>query len=366
MNLLLLSMLMIGWQPPAQGPNKPASSALNQSAQHLYDKWNVEFYTPVGDANPPKSLEQAINQALGNHPDMRLAEAELRVAEAKLAQVRMSVSQKVTEEFHRLEKERSDVEIAKANWERFTELLKRSAISQEEVKLAQHQLASAKARLAATENSWALMMGRQLVMGGGQAEPMNRNLNYLFYSGQLQNNASALSQNYLLGTRANEDLTRAIRINSDAGAANTIDQLKTHLDSKVKLEKQTNLDLEQAFKITTEGAGLKLRVKLPIFENKALYKSTTRLELDSNEYPLHTWLQLIVDEMNSFQTMSAPQRQETPKRFDLYVREYGLLLTSRDLAPPDAMTVQELWKQALLEKAAKEAKKPQENVTPKK
>ena len=131
---------------------------------------------------------------------------------------------------------------------------------------------------------------------------------------------------------------------------------------KVKLEKQTNIYLEQAFKKATEGAGLKVRIKLPITENKTIYPEVTHFDLDANEYPLHTWLQLIVDEMNSFQalSLSAPQRKEIPKRYDLYVREYGLLLTSRDLAPPDAITVQELWKQAQYEKAAKEAKKAQE------
>lgn len=62
----------------------------------------------------------------------------------------------------------------------------------------------------------------------------------------------------------------------------------------------------------------------------------------------------------------AQEWKETPKRYELYVREYGLLLTSRDLAPPDAITVQELWKQTLIEKAASEAKKAKEKtVSPK-
>ena len=169
-------------------------------------------------------------------------------------------------------------------------------------------------------------------------------------------------------TRANEDVITNLRANTDAGTANTIDQLKIHLDSKVKLEKQTNLDLEQAFqKVTEGGAGVQgAGESCPSRRTRRCTEMVTYVDLEAkSELSLHTWLQLIVDEMNSFQTMSAPLRQETPKRFDLYVREYGLLLTSRDLAPPDAITVQELWKQARLEKAAKEAKKSQENATPK-
>ena len=96
------------------------------------------------------------------------------------------------------------------------------------------------------------------------------------------------------------------------------------------------------------------------------FRDITRFDLEGNEYPLHTWLQLIVDEMNTYQAMAAPQRHDTPKRHELYVREYGLLLTSRDLAPPDAITVQELWKQAQLEKATERMKKAMETTPAKK
>ena len=250
------------------------------------------------------------------------------------------------------------MELAQANWERMTQLLKSSAISQEEYKVVQHQLAAAKARLAATESSWKLMLGKQ-VMKVDQLL-----LNDYFNVQRQEDNTNALGQLYRQNASAFFYGTQ--RLNSDTGSPDSIDQLKNHLEVKVKLDKQTNLDLGQAFQKATDGAGIKVRVKLPITENKTMYKVVTHFDLEANEYPLHTWLQLIVDEMNSFQTMSAPQRQETPKRFDLYVREYGLLLTSRDLAPSDAITVQELWKQVQFEKAAKETKKLQESTAPKK
>jgi len=354
MNLLWLCLLMTGLQAPAQPPAKPGNPPAAQEG------FFIDFYSPVQvEAKTPATLEQAIAQALVNHPDMRLVEAELRVAEAKLAQARIQISQKVTEDFHRLQKERADVELAQANWERMTQLLKSSAISQEEYKVVQHQLAAAKARLAATESSWKLMLGKQVM----KVEQLVFN-DYLDVRRQ-EDNTTALGQLYRQNARAFA-FYGTERFNSDTGTPNSIDQLKNHLEAKVKLDKQTNLDLEQAFQKVTEGAGVKVRVKLPITENKTLYKGVTHLDLDASEYPLHTWLQLIMDEMNTYQAMAAPQRQETPKRFDLYVREYGLLLTSRDLAPSDAITVQELWKQVQFEKAAKEAKKSQENAPSKK
>lgn len=345
MSLLMHCMLLVGIyapvQPPATKPVDPATANQGQLFQ---------FYDVVQlDSKKPTTLEQAIAQAFVNHPDMRLAEAELRVAEAKLAQARVMISQKVTEAFHQLQKERADVELANANWERMTNLLKNSAISQEEYRVAQNQLASAKTRLATIESAWKLMMGSPGTKAGTVPDGL--------YHFRIWNQFSE-SQHY--------EVYQPVSDKVDAGTADVIAQLKAKLGTRVKLEKQSSLNLEQAFQKVTEGAGLKVRVKLPINENKVLYKVVTQVEMEASDYPLRTWLQLIVDEMNNQQAMTAQQGKETPRRYELYVREYGLLLTSRDLAPPDAITVQDLWKQSQFEKAAAEAKKAQDNAAPKK
>ncbi|MFT3880641.1 MAG: hypothetical protein QM703_13380 [Gemmatales bacterium] len=359
MNLLMHCMLMMGVYAPIQPPAKPTDPTGERQIA-AFDLFEV---VPV-DAKQPATLEQAIAQALVNHPDMRLAEAELRVAEAKLAQARIQVSQKVTEDFHRLQKERADVELAQANWERMTKLLKNSAISQEEYRVAQHQLASAKARLAATESSWKLMKGKpaQMVDYG---DKLSVDYSQLIDARRRQLDLNNATGSYLRFEPVFEQY-RTTRAYSNPDTADIVDQLKTKLAVKVKLDKQTNLDMEQAFQKVNEGAGLKIRVKLPVTENKAMYKNVTRLNLEAGEYPLRTWLQLIVDEMNSYQVDPGTLGQGGVKGYVLYVREYGLLLTTRELAPPDAITVQELWKQSQFEKAAAEAKKAQENAAPKK
>lgn len=351
MHLITICFLLTGWQSPAQPPAAAGVDPVKQPSIAL------EYFAPVqNEAKVPTTLEQALAQALVNHPDMRLVEAEMRVAEAKLAQARIAVSQKVAEEFHKLEKERADVELAKAKWEQVNQLYKKSMISSSELKAAQHELSASKARLAATESSWKLMMGKQLGQTGEQRLILNHYMN---------NNVELL---YQPRYKAMIDLVGAsseLQLSGE-NPTGSMEQLKSHLEVKVKLDKQEKLDLDQAFQKVTVGAGLKVRVKLPVTENKTIYRDVTRLDLDANEFPLHTWLQLIVDEMNAFQAMSAPQRKEVPKRFDLYVREYGLLLTSQDLAPSDAITVSELVKQLKFEKAAKANRKAQESETPKK
>lgn len=363
MNLLMQCMLMLGVYAPVQPPAKPVDPATGKVVQ-TFDFYEV---VPV-DAKQPATLDQAIAQALVNHPDMRLAEAELRVAEAKLAQSRIMVSQKVTEAFHQLEKERADVELAKANWERMTKLLKNSAISQEEYRVVQHQLASAKARLATTESAWKLMMGSPTNRIG--ASPAINNYLEYRWARVAPNTTDEITYTLLPYFNVTQnpalEIYRAVPDKSDTGTKDIQEQLKAKLGTRVKLDKQTNIDMEQAFQKVTEGAGLKVRVKLPVTENKTMYKNITRINLDASEFPLHTWLQLIVDEMNSYQVDPGTRGQEGVKGYVLYVREYGLLLTTRDLAPPDAITVQNLWKQSQFEKAADAAKKSQENAVPKK
>ncbi|HQR09478.1 MAG TPA: hypothetical protein PLN21_21830 [Gemmatales bacterium] len=360
MNPLLFCLLMIGWQDPVQKP--PAIQPPATKGDTLWnDVVSIEVKTYDG---APVSLEQAIKQAFVSHPDMRLAEAELRVAEAKLAQARIVVSQKVTEDFHRLEKERAEVKLATAKWQRIEQLQKKNTVSKQEVDEAQYQLAQAKTRLAAIESSWKLVM-RSPAARTGSAHWLDAQFAYPEHQ-YPQEDAATFSRYLTRRLYPEYELFRAVPDKTDAVSADVVEQLKSKLATRVKLDKQTNIDMEQAFQKVTEGAGLKVRVRLPVTENKTLYKNITRLTLEAGEYPLRTWLQLIVDEMNSYQVDPGTLGQGGVKGYVLYVREYGLLLTTRDLAPPDAITVQELWKQSQFEKAAAEVKKVQESATPKK
>src|SRR5207237_8239659 len=58
------------------------------------------------------SLEAMLQTALKNNPDIRMAEAKLRVAEANLNRVRLQVTQRVTTYYHEVEMKRQAVEEA--------------------------------------------------------------------------------------------------------------------------------------------------------------------------------------------------------------------------------------------------------------
>jgi len=238
MNPLLFCLLLIGWQDPVQKP--PAIQppvAENQKDAKANAHSVARYYLELAEQknSSPTTLDQAIAQALVNHPDMRLAEAELRVAEAKLAQARIMVSQKVTEVFHQLQKERADVELANGNWERMTKLLKNSAISQEEYRVAQHQLASAKARLATTESAWKLMMGSP---GNRRGSLSTANGFLLAFQDQKdpQDYASALSRYIHVLQNPVYEVYNAVPDKTDAGTKDILEQLKAKLSTRVKLE----------------------------------------------------------------------------------------------------------------------------------
>src|SRR5947207_303988 len=64
------------------------------------------------------SLEEAVAQALKNNPDVRVAEAEAQVAQAKLNQAKLAVAQKVTTAHLALDRARADVKVAEATFNR--------------------------------------------------------------------------------------------------------------------------------------------------------------------------------------------------------------------------------------------------------
>src|SRR4029077_15972519 len=66
----------------------------------------------------PESLEETLSQVLHQNPDIRVAEAQLREAEAELQRVRLQVMQKAITLYHALESERTAVRQAeeKLTW----------------------------------------------------------------------------------------------------------------------------------------------------------------------------------------------------------------------------------------------------------
>src|SRR5438552_2083694 len=91
-----------------------------------------------GDKPAKKSLlEEMLEQALKSNPDLRVAEAKLREAEAELTRTRLAVTHKVATLYAALDVAKKAVEGAEADYNRVNEAYKRGAVAAGEFAAAQ-------------------------------------------------------------------------------------------------------------------------------------------------------------------------------------------------------------------------------------
>src|SRR5262245_55933437 len=118
----------------------------------------------TGKADKPAagSLEEMLAQALRNNPDIRVAEAKVREAEAELNRTRLQVTQRVVTFRQDLESLRATVREAQARLDRLTQLEQkgRGVVAREEVRSAELTLMKYKAELAKAEAELPYLLGK--------------------------------------------------------------------------------------------------------------------------------------------------------------------------------------------------------------
>src|SRR6516165_2271150 len=113
------------------------------------------------DKKPAKSkLEEMLEQALANNPDIRVAEARVREAEAKLSKTRLEVTQKVATLYAAIESARQGLANAEADLERLNALRAKGVVGQEDLGRVRLQVATAKAELAKLQAEAAYLLGK--------------------------------------------------------------------------------------------------------------------------------------------------------------------------------------------------------------
>jgi hypothetical protein len=106
------------------------------------------------------NLEQLLAEALKNNPDLRVAQAKVRTAEAERDQLRLKLVQEVTVAHAELERARAAVAGAKSQLDAALSQFARAAVSQKDVGDAGAALQQAKATLAAVEAKLAYLVGK--------------------------------------------------------------------------------------------------------------------------------------------------------------------------------------------------------------
>src|SRR5882724_8397257 len=98
-----------------------------------------------------RSLEEMLKDFVSSHPDVQVAEAKVKEAEAELRRTRVGLAQKLIERHAAVDSQRVIVKILQAEYEMYQKLFQRQTGSESDVRRALAQLERAKADLAQSE-----------------------------------------------------------------------------------------------------------------------------------------------------------------------------------------------------------------------
>jgi hypothetical protein len=318
-------------------PGQPPKAADDKKADKKVEK-------------KPDPTDAAIAAALANDPDVRMAKAKIQLAEAELAKARQVVTLKIVALKGKIDQLKVEVRTAEDRVAWSARMVEKGLIQQSQLLADRDKLEAAKANLATAESEWKLLTG--VIVGSG--DPAADKVLQVWPVTDLVDTPDAAAR-----LRAYQTLMLQAR---NALKGPIPDRLRAALDKPVKLgAKGEKITFEKALEVFKKEAGLDVPVRgryptWPRVKSKTTNELQTlpiELTLEGEELPVGAWFQL-------FEDNAVLAQPSTPVRF--YVREYGLLISYADTAPPDAPSLTEFWKQ---KPPAKEVKEPKVDPAPK-
>ena len=319
--LVLLTTAAIG-QPPADPNKKPAGEKA--------------------DKKPADPADAAIAAALANDADVRMAKAKIQLAEAELAKARQAVTLKVLSLKATIEQQKLILKGAEDRLGHLAKLVQTGVADQTQLLEARLTLEKAKSALVAAETELKLLTGGAPVAGAdpAHAQSVASALKWLGASVEYDHAASAR-------------LAAALALLNAAAERNVVkgpvpDRIRAALDKPVKLgAKGEKVTFEKAMETFKKDAELDVPVRGTYPVRTILNPKKTNEWLDQpieivsegEELPVGAWFQLFED------NAVFAQRSGPATRYRFYVRDYGLLISSTDVAPPDAPALTDFWKQ---------------------
>lgn len=277
----------------------------------------------------PSKLEGMLAEALKNNPDIRVAAANLALAEAELNRTRLQVTQKVLALHHAILSQQATVDYEQKQYERMQRLLQTNAIDQQLVDERLAKLTAAKAKLAELEAQIPALLGKATRDEDKASESFLRELT--IERGRLY---PLVGEAELIRTPRGE---LALKLKSSQRAAGPMaEKLRKALQTPVKVDYKDMTFDAILNDLSKKVEGLSFR---NLFErnsgNFPGYKMSLRFE---EALPVSAILQALSDETGCL----------------FFVREYGIVATSDKHVPPRALTVEEFLRQ----KPAEEPRRP--------
>ena len=366
--ILLSAALQAPPAEKAKEANKPAAKTSKPEGKSF-------TFGPVGNGEgfmfgpaPEKgTLDQQIQQAMANHPDLRIAQLQVELAQAKLEQERQRVTQRISAARAAIKVQKAAVAAAEAAKQNTVRLIALSAMSKDELPAFDAKLASAQGELAAAEAELNAAVGPVATSGRftfrvyDGADPPQ--LMEFRDSGVGPGIRSLIPESFRI-----EPLQPVPLVNPaptpPATSRSYLSDFPAMLDARVTPGKKTGTPLEVLTELLTKAAGDK---PVPLvratdrFDTK-LWKNIPTITLVGETDELGSWLQQYIDALNTANFQLVENDKIRPK-FNIYVRNYGLLVALESEAPADATTVLNYWrKQHAERRAAMQDKRAESNA----
>jgi hypothetical protein len=282
-------------------------------------------------AEPKKSaLEEMLEQALRNNPDIHVAEAKVREAEAELFRTRLLVTQKLVAMNASVDVARKTAEEATTRYRMLQELqTKVGGVSAEEVRQAALIMQTAKAEVAKLEAELPYLIGKAPV-----DSTTERGLRWLRQSARAEEQAELARLYYF---RALGD-AHAAWVEKEKGPE--ADKLRTELNKRINFVCEGKSYPEGLNELAKAAPGVTIQIRGGV-ENA--FPQGGRMFANLRDVPLGAALEYFEDAL--------PDHA-------FYVRDYGLLLVpAGQRSPTGAVPVREFWKSDKSETKDKSEKK---------
>jgi len=273
---------------------------------------------------PAKSkLEEMIDKALRDNPDVRLAAAKVAEAEAELTRARLLVVQKVASAYQAVEAQKAAVEAAEAEHKDVQTAYQAGRVDQATFATAKQKLLDAKAKLADLETQLPYLLGKEPTGDAARApadaqrgayDEFIRRV-YLDTTGRLPT-----PEELALGASFKASFVQgptADRIRAALDKPFTYDNKDQSIDSLIKA-------LDQS--LSEGGSGLIIKNNWTIAPNSAVGDV-----VKFDHIPIGAVLEWVEDDLPGYRAV---------------VRDYGVVIVRKDDVPPGAPLLREFWKGA--------------------
>jgi multidrug efflux pump subunit AcrA (membrane-fusion protein) len=286
------------------------SCGMHAFGQSGPDKDQKADSPPPGEKPSPRtieqlSLEEMLVLALKNNPDLVVAEAKLREAEAEYKRTRLKLAQKLVAMRAHVDAATKTYDEAKNRYQRMKELFEKHAVSAEELAGAELTLLRFKAELAEVKAEIPYLIGQVSQEADNDAA----------------NSGGTRRETFRLDKFSSDSRPVPLRLDIKVPRGSEADKLRKALDTPVTFvwsdPKTTLQDIADAF---AKVAGVTFLVKdgaeqIPEFR--------------VGRVPLGAAIQALED--------AVPGVHFT-------VRDYGILVTYKTQLPANALSVHDFWK----------------------